>query len=325
MNLFDLLTTIWMALRGQLGGGEDFVLVYTALGAILWAFLLFKVFLQEGLQVASGHRSELFRILVKYLFVAAMFAVWPAASNSIFSAVTSLATTFFPSLNGLLDTMSKSMEFMQSSQQATANSQGLVSSVLGTIYNFTLGGLFELIGMTVLFLCYALILINIAGSLTILAMNLVLGPVFFALAFDREFRPHALHWFAAVLSYFMLIPLYGAALTVAATIAGAAVPTNLFGLPSSAQVAAQVIGPLMAVGVVFSTNKIVNALVGGAAGGGLGSMALGVAGIGISLLPGGAVVRSTVAAGRSAVNAAVSAGKAVGSKLSSTARAAIRK
>jgi hypothetical protein len=60
----------------------------------------------------------------------------------------------------------------------------------------------------------------------------------------------------------------------------------------------------MAVGVVFSTNKIVNALVGGASGSGLGSMAMGVGGIGISLIPGGAVVRSTVAAGRSAAAAA---------------------
>jgi hypothetical protein len=323
MNLYDLLTTLWMALRGKLGDGQDFIVVYTALGAILWGFLLFKVFLQEGLQVASGHRSELFRILVKYLFIAAMFAVWPAASDSIFSAIKTLATMFYPTLNNLLGTMSKSMGFMQASQQATANSQGLVSTVLGTLYNFTLGGLFVLIGMAVLFLCYALIMVNIAGSLTILAMNLVLGPVFFALAFDRDFRAHARHWFAAVLSYFMLIPLYGAALTVAATIAGAAVPANLFGLPSSAQIAAQVIGPLMAVGVVFSTNKIVNALVGGAAGAGLGSMALGVAGIGISLLPGGAMVRSTVAAGKSAVSAAAGAGKAVGSKLSSTARAAM--
>jgi TrbL/VirB6 plasmid conjugal transfer protein len=221
--------------------------------------------------------------------------------------------------------MASSMGYMEGSQQATANSQGLVSTVLGTLYNFTLGSLFTLIGMIVLFLCYGLILVNIAGSLTILTMNLVLGPVFFALAFDRDFRGHAQKWFAAILSYFMLIPLYGAALTVAATIAGAAVPANLFGLPSGAQVLAQVVGPLMAVGVVFSTNKIVNTLVGGAAGSGLGSMAMGAAGIGISLLPGGAVVRSTVAAGRSAAAAAGNAGQVIGSKLSSTARAALRR
>ena len=269
MNLSDLLTTLWMALRGNIGGGQDFIVVYTALGAILWAFLLFKVFLQEGLQVVTGYGTELPRILVKYLFVAGMFAVWPQAADSIFSAIRTLATIFYPSLNDLIDTMTDSMRFMEGSQQAASNSQGLVSTVLGTLYNFTLGSIFVVVGMAVLFLCYALILINIAGSLTILAMNLVLGPVFFALAFDRDFRSHALHWFAAVLSYFVLIPLYGAALTVAATIAGAAIPTNLFGLPSSAQVAAQLIGPLMSVSVVFSTNKIVNALVGGAAGSGL--------------------------------------------------------
>lgn len=325
MNLSKLLTTLWSALRGGVGGGQDFVVVYTAIGAILWAFLLFKVFLQEGLQIASGHHTELPRILVKYLFVAAMFTVWPLAADSIFAAISALAGMFYPSLNELLDKMTDAMILMGGGQQAASNSQGLVSTVLGSVYNLTLGSLFVGIGTIVLFLCYGLIMINIAGSLTILAMNLVLGPVFFALAFDREFRSHALHWFAAVLSYFMLIPLYGAALTVAATIAGAAIPNNLFGLPSGAQVAAQVIGPLMSVGVVFSTNKIVNALVGGAAGSGLGSMALGVAGIGISLLPGGAIVRSTAAAGRSAVNAAASAGKAVASKISSTARAAMGK
>jgi hypothetical protein len=325
MNLSDLLTTLWSALRGNIGGGRDFVVVYTALGAILWAFLLFKIFLQEGIQVATGHGTELPKILVKYLFVAAMFAVWPQAANSIFSAINTLATMFYPSLNGLLDTMAGSMNVMGGGQQAASNSQGLVSTVLGTVYNFTIGSLFVGIGTIILFLCYALIMINIAGSLTILAMNLVLGPVFFALAFDRDFRSHAQHWFAAVLSYFMLIPLYGAALTVAAAIAGAAIPANLFGMPSGAQIAAQLIGPLMSVGVVFSTNKVVNALVGGASGSGLGSMALGVAGVGASLLPGGAVVRSTAAAGKSAISAATSAGKAVGSKISSTAKAALGK
>ncbi|HYK87225.1 MAG TPA: type IV secretion system protein, partial [Acidobacteriota bacterium] len=271
MSVSELLNTLWQALRGVIGGGQDFVVVYTALGAILWAFLLFKVFLQEGLQVASGHRSELLQILVKYLFVAGMFAIWPQASNSVFAAVRELATTFYPNMNRLFDAMAGAMGYMAGSQQAAANSQGLVSTILGTLYNFTLGSLLMLVGIAILFLCYALILINIAGSLTILAMNLVLGPVFFALAFDRDFRPHAQHWFAAVLSYFLLIPLYGAALTVAAAIAGAAVNPHPFGLPSGGQVFAQVIGPLMAVGVVFSTNKIVNSLVGGAAGSGLGS------------------------------------------------------
>src|SRR5213593_2674960 len=156
MSVANLLTTIWAALRGTIGGGQDFVVVYTALGAILWGFLLFKVFLQEGLQVASGHHSELPKILVKYLFIAGMFAIWPEASSRIFSAVKLLAETFYPSLDTLLDAMAGSMGFMEGTQQAAANSQGLVSTILGTLYNFTLGGLFVLIGMIAFFLCYAL-------------------------------------------------------------------------------------------------------------------------------------------------------------------------
>src|SRR2546426_770504 len=198
MSISNLLTAIWSALRGTTGGGQDFVVVYTALGAVLWGFLLFKVFLQEGLQVATGHRSELVRILVKYLFIAGMFAIWPQASSSIFSAVKLLATTFYPSLDSLLDKMAGSMGFMEGSRQT------------------------------------------------------------------------------------------------AAALAGPAVRPTLFGFLSIPQVRAQVTGPLMS---VFPPNKIVNALVGGGAGSGLGSRPLGVAGIGLSLPPGGAMVRSPAAAG----------------------------
>lgn len=318
MNLFDILDFLWRALRGRTGG-LDFVVVYTALGAILWAFLLFKVFLTEGLQVASGQKTELPRILVKYLFVAGMFAVWPMASDSIFAGVKALADIFYPNLKDLFGVMLGAMETMHANQQADA--QGIASTILGTVYNATIGHQLGSLGMIVMFFCYIVILLNVIGSLTILTMNLVLGPVFFALAFDKDFRSHASHWFAAILSYVLLLPLYGAAMTVAATIAGAANPTNIFGLPSSAQVMAQLLGPLMAVGIVFSTNKVVNALVGGAAGSGLSSTALGLAGIGISLIPGGAVMKATAATGSAAASAAAGAGKS----MSSTAKSAMGK
>jgi hypothetical protein len=322
LALSEVLRNIWANLRGS-GAGTDYVLVYTALGAILWAFLLFKVFLQEGLQVASGGHSELPKILVKYLFVAAMFTVWPQAANRIFEAVAYLARVFYPDLNTLLLNMNTQMSGMTATDNAASNAQGLTETILGALYNFTIGNLLVLVGMLMLFLCYALVLVNIAGSLTILLMNLVLGPVFFALAFDRDFRGHSHKWLAAVLSYFMLIPLYGAALAVAASLLGSALPANMYGLPSSAQVLAQLIGPIMSVGVVFSTNRVVNALVGGAAGSGAGSIALGTAGILAHIIPGGAVPRSTASAGRAAAGAAASAARTVGAKLSSTARAAL--
>ena len=86
MSIAELLGNIWANLRGA-GSGTDYVTVYDALGAILWAFILFKVFLQEGLQVASGAETSLPRIFVKYVFVAGMFAVWPQAATAVFDAV----------------------------------------------------------------------------------------------------------------------------------------------------------------------------------------------------------------------------------------------
>src|SRR4030095_8319282 len=94
ISLSWLMDTLWFGLRGA--WGTDFVAVYTAIGAILWGFLLFKVFLQEGLQVAMGNRSDLPRILVKYLFVAGMFGIWPQLSSSLFHPVRLLAITFYP-------------------------------------------------------------------------------------------------------------------------------------------------------------------------------------------------------------------------------------
>jgi hypothetical protein len=322
IGLSKLLDLVWLALRGN-GTNTEFVVVYTAIGALLWSLLLFKVFLQEGLQVAMGSRSELPKILVKYLFVAGMFSIWPQLSSNLFAGIRLLAVNFYPDLNGLLDAMAGSLGTLSASDEAAQNAQGLTSAILGTLYNFTVGSLLSIVGMLVVFLCWALVLVNIAGSLTILAMNLVLGPVFFALAFDRDFRGHAQKWLAAVLSYTLLIPLYGAALSVAGAIAGATASTNLFGLPSGPQLLAQVIGPIMSVGVVFSTNKVVNALVGGAAGSGAGSMALGLAGVAAQVVPGGAMLRSTGAAVGAAARAGASAARTVGGRLSATARAAL--
>jgi hypothetical protein len=322
MNLSQLMDVIWNALRGRLNGGWDYVVVYTTLGAVLWAFLLFKAFLQEGIQIASGNHTELHRILIKYLFVAGMFAAWPIASDQIFNAVKILATNFFPSLQSLTTAFMDQTSIMDQAMNSNNNSQGLVSTILGTLYNVTLGSLLFGIGAIVLFICYGIILVCIGGSLCVLAMNLVLGPVFFAMAFDREFRPHALRWFMAVLSYFMLIPLYGAALNIGVAILAVAA-ANPFGTATSGQVAAQLLGPVLSLGIVLSTNKIINALVGGAAGAGLGQITLGIAGTAATIIPGGAMLRATGTAGGSAIKAASSATKTVTTKLSSTAKAAI--
>ena len=66
-------------------------------------------------------------------------------------------------------------------------------------------------------------------------------------------------------------------------------------------------------------------LIGGAAGSGAGSTVLGLTGIGANLISGGALTRATGAATGAAARAGAGAAQTVGSKLSSTARAALGK
>ena len=163
MGIFQFLNEIWQAARGANGAGIDFVIVYTALGAVIWGFTLFKVFLTEGLQVASGERSQLPRILVKWLVVAGAFIVWPTAANQIWVGITRIAQLLFPDLNAILDTMAMAMTRMSEYAEAETNLQVVLRFIrdpLAYVGGTVLNGLLIIVGMFALFACYMLILIK---------------------------------------------------------------------------------------------------------------------------------------------------------------------
>jgi hypothetical protein len=112
------------------------------------------------------------------------------------------------------------------------------------------------------------------------------------------------------------MPLYGLALHMAATIAGAGTPPDWTGFTSTGQIAAQLLGPFMALGIVFSTNKVIAALIGGASGSGLGSSVMGGvmagAGIAAAMIPGGGMIRATAGAAGAVISTAGSTGSSGG-------------
>ena len=289
VSFVEFLSTVWTAMSGGMGG-FNFLMLYNSLGLTIWGFLAFKVFATEALNISMGDRTELPKILVKYVVFIGIFFTWPSIANGLFLGCVQLVGLTFPSGGGLLDVAAVSMQRMAAVEEVDRSLWGLISSlnplntmeaVSGLLWN----GISIIITSFVMFLCYMLIMLCVAGSLAILAMNLTLGPVFIALAFDKDFRPIAMTWFSATLSYFLLIPLYGAAITAAAAIAGAGINPDMVGPASTGQLWAQLIGPFMSLGLVFSVNKLVNSLVGGAMGSGLASSVMGVA----SIVPGMAV------------------------------------
>jgi len=288
-SFVQFLSTVWNALSGG-GGGVNFVMFYQWLGFIIWGFLAFKVFAQEAISVSMGERTTLPKILVKYLIFIGVFFTWPHFANNLFFGCIELVRWTFPTGGELLDTAAISMQRMAAQEEAKSLLDSLIAALnpvetLRVVATTLMNGLSYILASLILFLCYMLIMLCIAGALAVLAMNLALAPVFIALAFDKDFRPIFMNWFSATLSYFLLMPLYGATITAAAAIAGAGVSPTIAGPTTSGQLWAQLIGPFMSLGLVFSTNKLVNSLVGGAMGGGLASTVMGVA----SIIPGMAV------------------------------------
>ena len=303
-------------------GGPDFIEIYSVIGIMIFGILWFKVFITEGIHVASGDKSELPKILVKWIFVAALFLLWgggtvtiagntvnASLANAIWSGASSLAQLCFPNIEDIFRNMTSAMTNMSAQQVARAEASSWISSIVGAIAEAgsnIMSGIMSLVGILVLFLCYMLILINIAGSLAILAMNLVIAPVFFGLAFDKDFRSPAMSWFTAVLSYVLLMPMYGLAIRMAASVAGSAIPAANSAFPTTGQIAAQLLGPFLALGIVFSANKVVSMLVGGGAGGGLGRSVLGGAMGAAAML--GVTGKAAAAAGKVVTNTSSGSG-----------------
>ena len=271
-------------------GGFNFLMLYNTIGLTIWGFLAFKVFATEAIHVSMGDRTELPKILVKYVIFIGIFFTWPRIADGLFMGCVQLVQWTFPTGGDLLDTAAVSMQRMASVEEVNTSLWSLTSllspmGATGIVGGLLWNGISIIIASFVMFLCYMLIMICVAGSLAVLAMNLTLGPVFIALSFDKDFRSIAMNWFSATLSYFLLMPLYGAAMTAAAAIAGAGINPDMVGPSSTGQLWAQLIGPFMSLGLVFSTNKLVNSLVGGAMGSGLASSVMGVA----SIVPGMAI------------------------------------
>ena len=304
-GIIDIIDILWLTLTGNIGG-INFIQQFSALGLLIFGFLVFKSLVGESVNLVTGRGTELPKTLIKYLFVTMLIAGWPWLADSLYLGVVNIVKAFFPDMQEVLSTMLSSWETIQQMEEARKVDRGLFSKLLEVASNpnyaagmLVLDGLLIAVSWLILILCYAIILINAVGAITILVMNLVLGPVFIALSFDKDFRSPAVQWMMTILSYTMLMPLYGAAIRMAAAIAGAAsfVGLEQFTLSginvSSGVMAARLLGPFLAVGIVFSTNKVIASLIGGTGGSGLGGMIAGVAATlatkGMSAKSGGAI------------------------------------
>ncbi|HOT02422.1 MAG TPA: type IV secretion system protein, partial [Acidobacteriota bacterium] len=207
---------------------------------------------------------------------------------------------------------------MQNTDQAAVAGQGslgMMGAIVALPTAMTLHQISTLGGLVAI-LCYAIMLVSVAGIFSMLGIYLILGPVFIPLGLTDAFSSFFYKWVGVVLSFFLVIPIYGATLAVIMALLGGSVInlSNLVGLPSLEHVFQAVIGPIISVGLILGVNKIASSLT-GAYFGQTGSMAFSIgaaaagigAKLGLSAATAGAGAPAAAGAGGASGSAAVTA------------------
>ena len=320
-SLTSLIQVIWQAVTGGVGG-VNYVTVFSQIAVVIWGFMGFVMFASEALDLAAGRGFKLDKKLVVYAFLGLLIFVWPNAANNSYNAAANMAEAFMGDSDAILDTLMGSYLDMQDVDETTVEETGLwdrVSAILVMLPQKIGQVFFTGIGVLITLACYILILIMIAGMFATFAMTLALGPVFVALGLSEHFRQYAWRWFGCYLTYFLAIPLYGAALQIVVAIFGAGVVdlSQMQGGVGMDHMAVSVFGPLVSLGVVFAVSKVVSGLTGGAMGG-TGSLAMSL-GMGAAGIAGRAMGGASAAGGAAMSGASVATAGASNSVKAATA------
>jgi len=319
--LGTLIQIIWAALHGS-QGGFDIAGAFSVLGNGLWQIMCVWAFANEAIDMASGKESNLPKLLLRWAIISAVLLSWPTMADNLYGAAASLSNAIIPNTTALYGKFMEGYRLMQGADQAAVAGQGFLG-VYGSLAALpsammmqqmaTLGGLVAMV-------CFLILLVSVAGIFMVFAMYLVMGPVFIALGMTEAFSGFMYKWIGVVLSFFLVIPLYGGALAIIVAILGGSVVNlaNLQGLPSLDHVFTVIMGPILAVGLILGVNRVASGLT-GAYFGQQGSMAftIGMAAAGI----GARLGLSAATAGAGAPVAA--GGAAAGSAATGTVTAAV--
>ncbi len=323
--LNTIILQIWSAVHG---GGVDYIQVFTTAAAGIWLIMMIVNLWGEAISMAAGNQTQLPKMLSIYAVLGMIIWNWPWLADHLYSGSVASLNFFMNKSNTFLGNVSLAFERMQELDIAATTQQSGVM-IADPITSAVISGLAVVVGSLALIACYLLTIIMVASSFTILALYLVMGPLFIALGVNENFRQFTFKWIGAVLSYLVVIPLYGAALDICNVIFGASLPnwTNIVGTPSIDHMFIMLFGPLISIGLIFAVSRVAHELTGGV-GHSAGSMAASIgmmaaaaaAKIGGAAATGGA--GAAAGGGASAGGGAASAASSGGGRGSGAVRAA---
>ncbi|HOB54196.1 MAG TPA: type IV secretion system protein [Acidobacteriota bacterium] len=330
--LGTLIDIIWQAIHGE-AGGYDIAGAFQDFGGILWQIMCLWAFAHEAIDMAMGKGTNLPKLLLRWAIISAVILAWPSMADHLYTAADNLAGAVIPKLQDVFNLFKTGYCQMQNTDQTAVTQQGFLGlfSSIAAIPSAMMINQISTIGGAITIVCFAILLVSLAGVFMIFALYLIMGPVFIALGMTDTFSSFMYKWIGVVLSFFLVIPLYGAALAIIIALYGSSVinMANIQGLPSMDHVFNMIIGPILSVGLILGVNKVASTLTGSYFGqAGSMAFAIGTAAAGIGARLG--LSAATAGAGAPAAGTAGSAGSAgavtaaVSGSASSSASAAAR-
>lgn len=315
--LDTIIDIIWQAVHGN-AGGYDVAGLFQTMGGVLWQIMCLWAFANEAIDMASGKGTNLPKLLLRWAIISAVILAWPSMADHLYAGAQGMASYIIPKTTDVYGYFMQGYTLMQNTDQAAVAQQGFLGlfSSIAAIPSAMVINQVAAIGGLVAIISFCVLLVSLAAVFMIFAMYLIMGPVFIPLGMTEAFSSFMYKWIGVILSFFLVIPLYGAALAIIIALYGSSTINlaNIQGLPSVDHVFNMIIGPILSVGLILGVNKVASVLTGsyfGQAGSmafSIGAAAAGIgAKLGLSAATAGAGAPAAAGAGGASGSAAVTA------------------
>lgn len=232
----------------------------------IFLLLIFFEFLKEATNIVTGKGINLAAKLFLILFVGTFILRYDEISTGVYNTAEKIGSNVINEFGNLWEKLDESYQKGVTKHKVSLETHGDNAGWIEWLFTKIIIAILTSIAVLILFFIIILIMIMIAGVYASLALVLAIGPVFIAMFVSEELRSMGVKWILIVLSYLLTLPIYLIVFQVIIDLSGQNMYNGLE-MSSSAtieQIILLLVGPLIALGLMFSVSDIVGKILGSA-------------------------------------------------------------
>ncbi|MEN8153476.1 MAG: type IV secretion system protein [Acidobacteriota bacterium] len=234
-------------------------------GSIFLLMIVFE-FIKEATNIVTGKGINLAAKLLLILFVGTLILRYDEISTGIYNTAEKIGSNVINEFGNLWEKLDESYQEGVMKHKASLETHRDNTGWIEWLFSKIVIAILTSIAVLILFFIIIYILVMIAGVYASLALVLALGPVFIAMFVSEELRSMGVRWALIVLSYLLTLPIYLIVFQVIIDLSGRNIYNGLE-MSSSAtieQIILLLVGPLIALGLMFSVSDVVAKILGSA-------------------------------------------------------------